>query len=215
MAFPASDVIRVARDKHPGFTEQSTPNPVLLRELTEFTRDVRGLVVKYDVDVLATTETIALPLANFAAGHTLAAEPAVVQGGDVTFPDGVTADFDLIDWKDRHQVIPRWSGWLRGQTLYLAGREAWWNGLTNIVLVYVPVQPALTAVADSILLPDRARPVIIWRLARFMAGRVPNDSSVPVDKRDIDDNLTRAEMRFEEDLQLGQRAQVSATREVW
>lgn len=219
MSFPASDVINRARDSHPAFNEVVGPTPVLLRRLSDKALELHALVVKYEPELLVSTESVSLPLADFNAGHPLTGVMEFPQGGDVIFRDGTREPFEIVDWALRNDVVPRWSGWLDGlpesTTLHLIGVAADWTAPSSIELRYVAGQTEISGLADTIALPPRARNVLVADLVRLLARRVPRTHPVAIDRRELAGEAVSAEALFTESLTIRQRVKASHTREVW
>lgn len=214
MPFSAQLIIRSARDVHPAFTEQQTPDASLLRRLTQYGRELRGEVVRHDKQRIVTEETVSFPLADFDAGHTLTAHQSVI-GGDVVLRNNDEHEFHVVDWSSRHGSIPYYSGWIRSGVLYFRENAAWWNGVTSVVLSYIPSWDGFAVMSDTIDLDDRAQTPMIAEAANFMAGRGQGESNVPIRTREMYAAREEAHDKYMRELTDYQAAETRFTTEVW
>lgn len=176
-------IISAARDQHPAFDKQRTPDAVLLRFLTN---EHRSLVTKARVRnwrAIAATLEVTLPLADFAAGITL---PAHVYVGEGTAHStgfagpSVPAPFTIIDPAMRFALdVPMPAGWVDNGKLFLVGSDIDWTIVAKLDVRYVPAPPTFAADSENITLPDEAEPALVAAAAYFMACRGHNDKNLP------------------------------------
>jgi len=210
MAFLPSEIILLARDRHPAFTRERTPDGPALRSLQGMARRMHSVVRKWNPQLLTSDVTISLPLATFSDGHTFATQPDEILHGLCVYANGDKTEFDLISVRSRKQVRPRWAGWLEGGVLYLAGEESHWSGFTSIELKVIEPQADLTALSTPITLPDQCIEPLAAELAQFMARRVDGLAT-----RDFVQDAREAKEALLDHLATTQRANVTVTREVW
>lgn len=177
-----SEVVDEARDLHPSFTEAKHPEKVLIRALSAWQQELLSKLQRVYPEELRLVETVSLPISPFEDGHTLPANTGVSEGtlyhNETDFP------------QTRFQILPEvqggtggfyWpSGFVRGGTLFLNGKEADWEGYDRIEVPYIPAPAAIDPAGDDTSsLPDQARSAARYHLAEFMAARHDGDDPVP------------------------------------
>lgn len=177
-----SEVVDEARDLHPSFTEAKHPDKVVLRSLSTWQQELLSKLQRVYPEELRLVEEISLPVSPFEDGHDLPANNGVSEG---------TLYHNEGDYpQTRFQILPEvqggtggfyWpSGFVRGGTLFLNGKEADWEGYDRIDVPYIPAaDPIDPAGADSSSLPDLARSAARFHLAEFMAARHDGDDPAP------------------------------------
>jgi len=190
-----SDVIDRARDLHPSFTRGNHPPKVLVRELSAWQRELLSKVQRVYPEELRLLEEIALPVDPFGDGHTMPSNTGVEEGtlyhNETEFP---RTRFEILP-EVQHVGRAYWpSGFVRGGTLFLNGRESDWTGYDRLEVPYIPAPTEIDLETDTSTLPDAAMAAARFHLAEFMAVR--HDGSEPApDPRYF---ATRAEGKEEE-----------------
>lgn len=216
MPITLGDVIRSARDLHPSFKPQQTPDPVLMRWLSDYQEELRGRLLDWNPDAITATETIALPLADFSAGHTLP-EYQRIREADIRYGTGASQermDLPIAGPRFRHELLAP-IAYVEGGVLYLVGKEKDYNGFDQIRVRYVPAPTDLTDATSAFSLPDRARPVLKAWAAAFMASRGPLAGDAPPDKVELTGKAEKAEETFLTELERRDGPVVSRVRRVW
>lgn len=211
------EAIRDARDEHPAFSRQWTPEGPLLRFLNRWQEGMRERLAQKKSDRLIGTHSISFPLAGFEAGASIVANVHVT-GGTVKFDAASRDDEDLVivPFRERLEEYKyRWGAYIEGNTFKPLGREEDWDEVDEVELVVFPVATELTGRTSSIDLPGHPRPVIVAAVAHFLAKRAPADADPPVDRAEFREDRRVAEERYI-DAEAGRlRAYVGKVREVW
>lgn len=179
MSFTAQEVITGARAWHPSFAEKVHGNTVAFDWLNSFIRVERRKLQSLVPEMLLAQITIDLPLSVFSEGgaipdaeqvHTVS---ALTEAGDLTRGDQV-ALVPLEHFND-YGVWPACS-WLGGgvNRLYLKGSASEWLDYSALLVNYVPIPVAITALEAEILLPDTLLDVCVTGLAVFFGFRSPD-----------------------------------------
>lgn len=180
MTVTAGDLIDAARDQHASFDYRRHPDPLLLRALSRYHRELCMKAVHAHETILAIVAPISLPLANFSAGITLPAYQ-YLHGGTVVPISGTDGSLPLtlVPWGNRFQDSRFPSAYVLKDVLYLRGVATDWGPYATINLFYTPIASELTALTDTLILPDTAIGACRDYLASFMANRGHADPSMP------------------------------------
>jgi hypothetical protein len=181
VAVSIRSIIAAARDQHPAFDKQRTPDAVLLRFLTS---EHKALVTKARARnwrAVAATVNVPLPLADFAAGFTLPANVYVGEGTAHSTADtgSIPAPFTIVDPSLRFADVPMPAGYVENGTLFLVGQASDWTIVASVDVRYVPASPTFANDAQNITLPDEASPALESAAALFMALRGHTDKNLP------------------------------------
>jgi hypothetical protein len=104
-----------------------------------------------------------------------------VLGGTARYSDGDTGLLTLTTQGRRYRPPNFPAVYTVGETLFFCGSKNEWDDIVSIEIDYVPIAPAFTQLTDLFLLPDKARPVLVAKLAAFMAMRVDGMPDVSID----------------------------------
>jgi hypothetical protein len=215
----AGNLIRAARDEHPTFDDRRHPDPVLLRALSRYQRELLGRITRLDpAQGIAHLDTT-LPLSSFSAGITVAACKKPF-GAEVTLAGhhvhGKTHPVDLIPWREK--AAYRHAVYFLDGVLYLTGQARDWVHFSMLRFYYVP-EPASLALDDTViltLLPDAAEPTLVAFLASKMAQRGgAGEGQTPPDPASFAADWMRAEDRFFDEMAANTQAVTSTVREVF
>lgn len=205
------EIISAARDLHPSFDEQQTPNASALRYLSRYAGELHGKIAAIDRDILREDVTLAVP-DPFEDGIELPANRQVIElATDGGAPIAVIAALTRNDFN-----APRPAAWQVGNRLYLSGNAAGWRDVTTISIAHVPAAVRLTQLTDTLEIPDAAENAVVSNLALFMAmrGNVrPNATPIPVG--DFGANARQAEQTYLDDVVLGLSGRTFVIRDVW
>jgi hypothetical protein len=174
----AKDLITAARDAHPTFDDRRHPDPVLLRALSRYQRQLVPRVAQYDGALLTSVLEQTLPLPDFAAGIALpdyiyaAGLEAESPASDPALPLQRVA-LDLVAWQANTRYYR--AGYIRNNTLYLTGSPGDWTPFTKIRFIYVPEVDPLANPSAQLVLPNAAEPCLVAYLCAFMAQRGSQD----------------------------------------
>lgn len=214
MPLVAGTVIDEARDLHPSFDTQTHPDKICLRFLSRWQAEVLGrALIVYPTLFDDAVTVVPLPLASFDAGYTLteplALSDVVVLIGSYEYP--VT----LIPYESRFDPQPLYAGWVINRTLYLSGEESKWTGATELRLRYTTQPADLTALADTLVIPDAAKTAAVTAIAAFMAGRgISRTEGVEANAKYFQTQAEQAEAKWLESLWLLDSATVHTIRDV-
>lgn len=169
----AAKVLNQSRDVDPAFDKQSTPDAVALRFLARYQQHLLSKVAHFKRDAVHTAQTVALPLANFAAGTAISAHLSV-HGVSVSFVD---TDRDpvpvrLVEYPLKlghyhHQP----TAYIRARTLFLLGEAADWTDMKTVTIDLFPAGNDAITMTETLLLPGSAQRACVDAVAGFMAGR--------------------------------------------
>lgn len=155
-------------------------------------------------------------IASFKVGITLPPMHYLI-GGDVRFADPAdTEELILSSFIRRMSSDSPYAAYEQNGKLYLIGDGDDWAEVQSIDLRFVPIAPALTALADYFLLPDDAQMVLEAGAAYHAAMRVNGLEGVP--KMDVSayreerDDAERAWLDSMTNKKRNRRGQI---REVW
>lgn len=208
------EIIQQARETHPAFTPESTPNSVLIRYLSRLHRDLVGRILRVAADVLVQDHEIALPLADFAAGAAVP-DHQFIRGGSV-YVGATERPLYLIRWQSRIRPVVWPAAWLEGNTLHLVGDAAQWAAADRIVLKIVPTPADLVAMTDVVALPDIAESTCVTALAAFLAQRTADVPPLPqIPRQRLQELARETEERLFDRLAGRSAAIVSFVEEVW
>lgn len=181
MPLNLSSLIRQARDTHPTFDERAHPDPVLVRALSLFASELAGEAQRVQRNLVSVAHTVALPLADFAAGATLPAfdYPHGLSGFTAA---GDEVPINLVSWELRKSPVPWPAATIHGGSLHLLGGEGDWKWATRLVFHYWPAPTELTSMSGIITLPDSAAPALVAHLRVVMARRNPKDAGTSAEE---------------------------------
>lgn len=216
MPFLASAAINHARDRHPGFTREQTPDGPAVRYLSEYVRQLHSRTLEVNPDAIVAPHPIPLPLAVFADGSVLP-DHHYVHGGDVHIDeDDSSVPLHIIPWELRRQRMPWPAVTIHGGTLYQLGWEELWEPFSRIVLRLAAAAAAeLSALADTVELPASAFPCCTAALAGFMAGRPVKEGLQKPDKAALIADRIGAEGVYLTEIGNKRRSQAMQIMEVW
>lgn len=204
----ASSVIYQARDCDSSFDKQSTPDPVALRFLARYQQGLLAEIARWKRDAVHLSQTIALPLASFAAGQALSAHLSV-HGITVNFTD---TDRDpvplrLVEYPLKLERYNEPTGYIRARTLFLLGDETEdWSEMSGLTVDLFPAGADAITMTEDLVLPGSAQRACVDAVAGFMAGRAKV-------RLGFDPNVTH-ELYLDEVTERT-RAKVTTIREVW
>ncbi len=167
----AGDLIKSARDEHPTFDDRRHPDPVLLRELSRYQRELLAKIVAMDPTLAVEYVDTPLPLAVFENGIAIPAYKYPF-GAQVTHVrDGRTHPVEIVSWESN--TLYRHAVYLLNGILFLCGKAHDWEHFTNIRFLYVPEIAALAMQTTAVLtyLPNAAESTLVSYLAMKMAQR--------------------------------------------
>lgn len=218
----ASAVVNAARDVHPAFDKQSTPDAPALRRVARYQQGILAAIAETKLDRVRVGQEITFPLVSFENGVIL--NPYIrVHGATVYTTDSpsVAVDVDLVEYPERldGQIIGFrmpdriWPpGILGGPAAYITagvfkplGAAADWLSVARVVVDLFPVGPDELKPTDALLLPGQPLRACVADLASFMGVRagVPVPDPTP-DRESYLDEVTER-----------RRAKVGQIREVW
>lgn len=222
MSITAAQVITAARDEHTAFSEQRTPNLVLLRHLEQYHRRLAQLITDRNSSVLAVETIIAIQTFNFTTGlTTFPAHLFVLPDGEVAHPtDRNRSDrspFSLIGMNVRLHTRPVFSGWFTQGTLFLQGDLQDWGDATNLHISYVAIPTGPIAVTDNFdPIPDSVFDVLVTRCSRFMAKRGSADQGLPpIDGQSFANDFAVTEERFLSEMKGRMKARLINTLDIF
>jgi hypothetical protein len=165
------DLVTAARDEHPTFDDRRHPDPVLLRALSRYNKELLGKIIRLDDSKGVEYFDQALPLAVFDNGIAIPA---------YKYPFGLQATalgrtrphpLDLVSWEESSQY--RHAGYLLNGILFLCGRPHDWTSFSSVRFLYVAEPAALAMDLATVLtaMPDSAEPTLVAYLALKMAQR--------------------------------------------
>lgn len=190
------DVIRSARDASPTFDVRQHPDPVLLRALSRYQRELLARIIRLDPSRGVVSLDTALPLADFDAGIAVAAYKYPLGAEATTTGETTAHPVNIVAYRDRMNY--RHAVYLLNGRLYLTGDAEDWVPFASVRFSYVPEPSALAMAMTTVLtlLPDAAEPCLVAYLASLMAtrGGAPEGMSPP------DPALHRAQWREAEEL---------------
>lgn len=215
MAFTVADVIENARDQHPAFDPERTPDTVLMRELNRYARTLLFLLLERDSSHYTTETNVPLPLADHDAGITLPAH-VLFQGATLNCSNlDATTELKIIPFRKRHEPGVPYPGYIHGGTLYLVGNAEDFSQFDSLDYWLVPDPTALTLLTQTIELPDDAQEALAHRLCFFMARRTPIYEQAPMPVREFQAWWKEAEDEFLVEIATHNRTEANYIREVW
>lgn len=137
-----------------------------------------GYLVKTDATGQPYIDYTTPLVADIDHGVTLPSVQALT-GGTIRYADGDPEPLLIVDYRDRMQATR--AVYRTGETVFLTGVDTDWEDVASVELHYVPLAPALTALADVLLLPDAAKGCVVAQVAGFMAMRVSGMADVNID----------------------------------
>lgn len=135
--------------------------------------------------------------------------------GTCWYTDGSSAPLYITSAERRFTPAQFPAIYVLGQTLYLVGQTTDWQGIASISLRYAPVAPVFTALTDTFLLPDHARPALVAKAAAFMAMRVNGMPEVNIDPITLKGEAVVSEKAFLNSVSAGKRGRRLQTRDVY
>ena len=160
---------------------------------------------------------LARPLvARFDVGIDLPPHEFII-GGTVRDATGTgTAPLYITRYPFRETDNAVFASYLMDAKLFLLGDQRTWQGIASIDLRYVPIAPALTALADYFLLGDNAYDVLVARAAAYAALRVNSlPDETKVDPAPLVNEANLAETVFLSAIGRSARAFPRHVRSVW
>lgn len=199
----AGGVINAARDRHAAFDRRRTPDGVLLRHLSAYTKQLHGRISSIDPDILRVEQSTAFPLADHEAGITLPDNRFVAA---VSIADNSTPannyPIELIPAITRNDLnAPVLAAWQIGSKIYLRSPASLWTRASSIAISYIAIPVPLTKLSDTLAVPDTAELACIESVALLLARRGHNDPNLPrIVVREFADVFTDAEDQFLKDI---------------
>lgn len=132
----------------------------------------------------------------------------------VWFVDGSSCALPIVTAERRFGVAGH-AIYFVGQQLFLAGCQQEWADVQSVAVRYTPIAPPFTALTDTFLIPDHARPALVSKAASFMAMRVAGMPDVQIDPSPHSAEGQRAELLFLASVSAAKRGRGLRTREVW
>jgi len=216
MAFTVEETILEARDQHPSFDPQRTPDGVCQRQLNRYLRQLYYRAIERDSNLYSTVEEITLPLADFDAGHAL---PAFVyyQGGtlNTTGTYRRPEPFNIVPWANRFMPNVHSAGYILEGTLYLCGDAEDWTGATSIDFYYAPELTLPAAMADPVPLADGAKWPCVNHLAWQMARRQGSYEGVKINTAEFAADWKSAEEEWLIEIAQHSRGEATYVRAEW
>lgn len=170
----ARAVIYAARDAHPAFDKQSTPDAVALRRLATLQQGWLAEISRFKRDAVHVAQVIALPLDVFADGVAIDTH-LHVHGGSVQFTDSSRRDGDLqlVEYPLRLTTQWAWTprAYIRARQLFLLDSAELWTDVASVTLDLFPAGPDDLVPTDALVLPGQCQRAGTTALAQFMAGR--------------------------------------------
>lgn len=187
MSITAQQVITAARDQHMAFSDERTPNAVLLRQLEGYKKRLFQKITNVNPSVLqvASTDVVVDILTfDFDNGQDLGAHLYILPDGEVEPQNeidvGDRAKFWLISQLTRLNSRPLLSGWMRGNRLFLQGNIQDWSGFLFLHLSVIPIPTGPTALDDDFdPMPDSGAETLENYCAHVMAKRGHLDATLP------------------------------------
>lgn len=214
----AERVIEAARDRHPAFDRSRTPDPSVLRFLSQYRKELAGRVAAIDETALVTSVTFSMPLSDHEAGITLPANRYIA--GITAKDNNATPNYypvDLIPWAHRNDInAPLSAAWEYGGKLYLRSPASAWRYITEIGVAIVPsMDTDLATLADDVGLPTEAERALTEACAFFMAKRGHNDPLLPpIDMQGFASAASNAESEYLHDVNNKNTGRTFRTRDV-
>lgn len=179
-----------------------------------FTAERLGYLVKVNAAGVAYLDLSAPLVAKYDAGITLPAHHYIV-GGTVRFTEaGDEVPLTLVDYSARFNPRAEYAAYIQNGELFLCGDGDDWTDVVSIDLRYVPVPPALTALTDTLLLPDNAYGALVSGAAAEAAQRVSGMPDVPeIDVRGFNQVKAEAEGQWLREIAVQKRNRTTVIRE--
>lgn len=208
----ASAVLMAARDVHPAFDKQSTPDAPALRHLAQYQQGLLAAIAETKLDRVHVAQSFTMPLVNFDQGVTLNAYIRV-HGATATPIDTQVPPFDveLVEYPlrldDRKWADWRWKprAYIEAGVMKLLGTAEDWNDIASVTVDLFPVGPDDLTMRTPLVLPGQPMRICVADLAAFMAVRA--GVSVP-------DPLGARESYLDEVTER-RRAKVGVIRDLW
>ena len=184
MALTAAAVLNHARDLHPSLSTVNAPNVLGFRALSRIVSELYEEIAHRVPAFLGVQATVTLPLPVFTAGIDLV---ALIPGGWKRLLDGfftytasstnppTTVRGNSIPYEQRDMNCPLPAYTLRSNVLYLLGQASDYTNFSTFVLTYTPASVDISALTDTIPLPDDARAALVGMLAAFFLKRLIDD----------------------------------------
>lgn len=135
--------------------------------------------------------------------------------GTVWYVDGSCGPLRLVPVTQRFGAFPQHTAYAVDQQLYLVGESADWQDVASISLRYTPIAPAFTALTDTFLLPDHARPALIAMSAAFMAERVSAWPDVSITIAPLNQRAAESRVAYLANVSAAKRGRNLRVREVY
>jgi len=216
MPFTVEETIEEARDQHPSFDPQRTPDRILFRQLNRYVRQLYYRAVERDSTLYSTVQNIPLPLADFDAGYTLPAF-AYYQGGTVHTTGSWKRDepFNIVPWANRYAPNMHSAGYIVEGVLYLCGDAEDWTSAESIDFHYAPEPTLPTDITDDVPLPDGAKWACVSHLAWFMARRQGMYEGERIDTAEFAADWQSAQEEWLIEIAQHSRGEATYVREEW
>lgn len=180
----AAEVIEEARDQHPGFEPERTPDRTVLRFLSSWQRRVFAKIASRAPDAVTSVVTTAMPLADFDAGIPLTAEILHLRGGTVTLEDEQERKLWIVPWESRYLPRVRPAAYLENSVVKLVGPIEAWEYVTSVAIQVVQLPSVLASEKEDLALPDVAREAAVAAVASFLGQRTADSAGEPPIPRD-------------------------------
>lgn len=211
MALVAGALIEAARDRSPAFVRTAHPDAVALRALSRRQRELVAWANGVNPDAALVPLTFELPLEEFSAGVEIPPHH-YVRGGSA-YHGAHARPLHLIS-EARRLDPPTWPAvYMLNGRLHLVGRARDWQGLTSVMVMYVPIPEDLTSLGSALVLPDSAEAALVAGVAAFLAGRTTRDEGVHA--RAVQAEWEAARDGWLSEIGGRRRAHTSTIREVW
>lgn len=202
----AKEAVNAARDVHPKFDKQSTPDPPALRHLAQYQQELLAAIAETKIDAVHEKQQINFPLVDFSAGAVL--HPVLrVHGATVHFidtdrkPENVT----LVEFPLRLDECRFPAAYIEAGVFKPLGIADDWEEVSHVVVDCFPLGPDELAPNDDLVLPGSPMRACVASLSAFMAVRA--EVSVP--------DPNRARESYLDEVTQRKRAKVGRIREIW
>ncbi len=181
MAFTIQDVFDDLRDLNVNFSDPRAPERVLLTEANAVQVELFNLIVDSEETLLGDEHIEPLPLPVFSQGFQIPEHHAI---HSVLVTDGAAEPLiqpvTIVPYHHRFARNRDYMAcWTYGGSIFLAGTARQWVAWDDVVVAYTPAPVPFDLVTpfnqQVPTLTDDARPVMVYRLAAYMAERLGLD----------------------------------------
>lgn len=183
MTFNAGTVISEARDAHPEFMPDRSPQGLVRRFVDRYQRELVGKILEIRPAFFDSTMTTAMPLGTFDSGITMPSAMYIKQVIAQLASDATQygqSQVELMPWANRLGLCSMPAASLNGDKLILLGMAEDWAQYSSISTRYVALPAELVTDAVNLILPDYAKSACITATSAFLARRLAGrrDSTV-------------------------------------